>query len=143
MDSIDHQICQCGNKPSPIYNDDRHYCCINIRCDLNHGDKCPMCNRVNCGMGDDPLLYDCDKCNFIWSYHHDCPEISNPSITPSEFIGHLLYDDEFISCPSVEDIESNDNFVKSTPYNVEYEDCSQFVWKCSICREKYVNMYCG
>ncbi len=93
-------------------------------------------------MGDDPLLYDCDKCNYIWSYHDGCLEISNPSITPSEFIGHLLADsDNFTGDCSVEDTELSDYFVKSTPYNIEYEDCSTFVWKCAICGEKYANMY--
>lgn len=140
MNSND-RLCICKHKEE-YFND--YYHCVNIQCKLNNGDKCPICKQYNASIGDDPLLYDCDKCSYIWSYHHECPEISNPSITPSKFIGHLLADDEFTGdLDDIEELESNDNFVKSKPYNIEYEDCSTFVWKCLKCNEKYANMYCG
>ncbi len=30
-------------------------------------------------MGEDALLYNCDTCNYIYSYHYGCLEISNPT----------------------------------------------------------------
>lgn len=132
----------CGVKLSKL-DDSNCYVCTNLRCNNNDGDKCPLCNTLTLHMGDDALLFNCNKCNFIWSYHYGCQEFSNPTDNHSEFIGYLLYDynEGCSSTDYVTYIKTHDKFVKCSPCNVPYEYDSTFVWKCLRCNQEYANMY--
>lgn len=153
-DSNEEKCGKCGDINKQIDDgygniSDDYYCC-NIKCESNLGDDCPICHKTRQMMGDERLLFDCAECSYIWSYHDDCPELSNPSMTPSEFIGHLTYpmgdsdsDGDDFSLESHE-LEKKKQFIYSDkPFDIPYEDCTRFAWKCSRCNEKYVNMYCG
>lgn len=119
------------------------YHCTNVRCSANFAGKCPMCNTLTIEMSsDDALLYKCDKCEYIWSYHRGCSEMCNPTDNHSEYIGYLLCDDD-VGCSLISYvtyIETHDKFIYCDPYYVIYDNDSTFLWKCLRCNQKYTNM---
>lgn len=129
----------CGILLDQTEDGSNYYYCNNMRCDDEEASKCPLCDRVTVAMGCDKLLFNCDDCSYIWSYHSVCSEVANPINASSIFIGHLEYNNG--SNTNVNYVETQKKFTKCEPFDVPYDDFTAFVWECSKCNEKYVNMY--
>lgn len=125
------------------------YCCINPRCKNIDANNCPECGMLCFQLGAYPLLYECGNCEWIWSYHYECLELSNPSNIPSKFIGYILYNaelenfyDDIFHNYDPKKLKSHKNFIKCKPRvaSKQYKERTNFVWKCLRCNENYSNM---
>jgi len=143
---MSEQCYVCGTYT--VFDTENHLSgCPNIRCEHQLIDKCPYCGLFSFLIGDSEVLFECQN-KHIWSYHHQCSKSDHRcSEQPGEFIGWLSYEnyeDEInIDYDNIDYFENHEQFVQQSPKDVAYEDCSVFLWKCTQCHQKYINMMCG